>query len=72
MCIRIYYMGRDKINEYLYSNLDLFKVIICIKFVVLFLVNFFDIYVWYIGKFYEIIVSWIIIEVWYIMISLYI
>lgn len=45
-CIRIvYHMGIDKINEHLYSNPDLSKVIICIKFAVLLLVNFSDIYV---------------------------
>lgn len=72
MCIRIYHMGRDKINEHLYSNPDLSKVIICIKFAVLLLVNFSDIYVWHIGKPYKITASWTTTEVWYTMTSLYI
>lgn len=72
MCIRIYHMGRDKINEHLYSNPDLSKVIICIKFAVLLLVNFSDIYVWHICKPYEITVSWTTTEVWYTMTSFYI
>lgn len=72
MCIRIYHMGRDKINEHLYSNPDLSKVIICIKFAVLLLVNFSDIYVWHIGKPYEITASWTTTEARYTMTSLYI
>lgn len=72
MCIHIYHMGRDKINEHLYSNPDLSKVIICIKFAVLLLVNFSDIYVWHIGKPYKITASWTTTEVWYTMTSFYI
>lgn len=64
--------GERQINEHLCSNPDLSKAIICIKFAVLLLVNFSDIYVRHIGKPYEITVSWTTTEVWYTMTSFYI